>query len=139
MRDRVTFRGGSHVDMPLLLVVMAIITLGLVNLYSATSVYVESVRQARLADIYVSQIYWIVVGTMLAILAAAIDYRYFERLATLVYFGGLVALGLVFILGGDIRGARRWIEIGNFQFQPSEFMKIVIILVVAKIVDNDPR
>jgi rod shape determining protein RodA len=139
MRDRVTFRGGSHVDMPLLLVVMAIITLGLVNLYSATSVYVESVRQARLADIYVSQIYWIVVGTMLAILAAAIDYRYFERLATLVYLGGLVALGLVFITGGDIRGARRWIEIGSFQFQPSEFMKIVVILVVAKILHNDPK
>lgn len=139
MRSRVTFRGGPQVDMPLLLVVVAIITLGLVNLYSATSVYVDSVRQGRLADIYVSQIYWIVVGTMLAILAAAIDYRYFERLAMLVYVGGLIALGLVFITGGDIRGARRWIEIGNFQFQPSEFMKIVVILVVARLLHNDPK
>ena len=137
--DRVTFRGAAHVDMPLLLVVMAIITLGLVNLYRATSVYIESERQARLADIYVKQIYWVVVGTMLAILAEAIDYRYFERLAMLVYFGGLVALGLVVILGGDIRGARRWIEIGSFQFQPSEFMKIVVILVVARILHNDPK
>ncbi len=137
--DRVTFRGAPLVDMPLLLVVVAILTLGLVNLYSATSVYVDSVRQSRLADIYVSQIYWIVVGTLLAILVAAIDYRHLERLAFVLYFGGLVTLGLVFVLSNDIRGAKRWIEIGSFQFQPSEFMKLVIILAVARILHNDPK
>ncbi|HVJ21565.1 MAG TPA: rod shape-determining protein RodA [Polyangiaceae bacterium] len=137
--DRVSFRGGPQVDMALLLAVVAILTLGLVNLYSATSVYVENAQKARLADIYVSQIYWIVVGTLLAILAAAIDYRHFERLALLSYAGGLVALGLVFVLSGHIRGARRWIEIGSFQFQPSEFMKIVLILAVARMLHNDPK
>ena len=137
--DRISFRGGPQVDMALLLTMVEILTLGLVNLYSATSVYVENVQKARLADIYVSQIYWIVVGTLLAILAAAIDYRHFERLAILSYCAGLVALGLVFILGGDIRGARRWIEIGSFQFQPSEFMKIVLILAIARLLHNDPK
>lgn len=137
--DRVSFRGGPQIDMALLVVVVLIVTVGLVNLYSATSVYVENVHKARLADIYVSQIYWIVVGTLLAILAAAIDYRHWERLAILSYCAGLVALGLVFILGGDIRGARRWIEIGSFQFQPSEFMKIVLILAVARLLHNDPK
>lgn len=138
-RDAVSFRGGPTVDMPLMLAAVAIVTLGLINLYSATSVYVESARQGRLADIYVSQIYWVVVGTLLAILAAAIDYRHFERLATFLYVGGMLSLGFVFILGADIRGSSRWIEIGSFAFQPSEFMKVVVILVIAGLVHNDPK
>jgi rod shape determining protein RodA len=137
--DRFSFRVVPLVDMPLMLSAVAIVTLGLVNLYSATSVYVESNQYSRLADTYVSQIYWVVVGAMLAILAAAIDYRHYERLATFLYVGGLMSLGFVFVLGSDIRGSSRWIEIGSFAFQPSEFMKIVVILVVARFVHNDPK
>jgi rod shape determining protein RodA len=138
-RDHIAARGSPGFDMPLLAAVVAIITLGLVNLYSATSVYADDAQRAQLADIYVSQIYWIVVGTLLAILVASIDYRSFERLAMLSYFGGLVALGLVFVLARNIRGASRWIAIGSFNFQPSEFMKLVLILVLARYLHNDPK
>ncbi len=137
--DRVSFRGGTQVDMPLLVGIVAIATFGIVNLYSATSVYIDSARRSGLADIYVSQIYWIVVGILLGFLAAIIDYRHFERMAYVLYAGGLVALGLVFVLGADIRGSSRWIQIGGFSFQPSEFMKILVILVVAKYLHNDPK
>ena len=137
--DRFSFRRGPMVDMPLLLGVVAILTLGLVNLYSATSVYIDDASRARLADIYVTQIYWIVVGAMISILVAAIDYRHYERLAPVLYAGGMVSLGLVFILGKDIRGSSRWIQLGSFAFQPSEFMKIFLILMVAKIIHNDSR
>jgi rod shape determining protein RodA len=137
--ERISFRRGPMVDMPLLLGVVAILTLGLVNLYSATSVYVDDESRARLADIYVSQIYWIVVGALIAILVAAIDYRHYERLAPVLYAGGMVSLGLVFILGRDIRGSSRWIQLGAFAFQPSEFMKIFLILMIAKFVHNDSR
>jgi rod shape determining protein RodA len=138
--ERFSFRAAPAVDMPLMFAAVAIVTLGLVNLYSATSVYVESGGQhSRLADNYVSQIYWVVVGALFAILAAAIDYRHYERLATFLFVGGMISLGLVFILGNDIRGSSRWIPIGGFAFQPSEFMKIVVILVVARFVHNDPK
>ncbi|HEY3666572.1 MAG TPA: FtsW/RodA/SpoVE family cell cycle protein, partial [Polyangiaceae bacterium] len=139
MAGGISFRRGPMVDMPLLLAVVAILTLGLVNLYSATSVYIDDESRARLADIYVTQIYWIVVGALLAILVAAIDYRHYERLAPVLYAGGMVSLGLVFILGRDIRGSSRWIQLGSFAFQPSEFMKIFLILMVAKYVHNDSR
>jgi rod shape determining protein RodA len=138
-RDRVSFRAGPAVDMPLVVVAVVIVTLGLVNLYSATSVYVDSLQRARLADVYVSQIYWVVVGGLMAIVAAAVDYRHFERLGTFLYLGGMLSLGLVFILGSDIRGSSRWIEMGRFAFQPSEFMKIVLILMIARFVHNDTR
>jgi rod shape determining protein RodA len=138
--ERVSFRGGSQVDMPLLVGIVAIATLGIVNLYSATSVYVDAAgRRAGLADIYVSQIYWIVVGVLLAVLVTAIDYRHYERFAYVFYAGGIVSLGLVFVLGADIRGSARWIQLGGFSFQPSEFMKILLILVIAKYLHNDPK
>jgi rod shape determining protein RodA len=136
---RVMFRRGPAIDMPLLLGAVAILTLGLVNLYSATSVYADTATRARLADIYVSQVYWMVVGGLLAILVAAIDYRHYERFATVLYGGGILSLGLVFILGTDIRGSSRWIQFGSFTFQPSEFMKLLVIMMVARHVHNDNK
>jgi rod shape determining protein RodA len=137
--DRMGFRSGMQVDMPLLLCIVAVATLGVVNLYSATSVYIDAGKRAGLADIYVSQVYWIVVGGLLAIATAVIDYRHFERLAYFVYVGGIVSLGLVFVLGADIRGSSRWIQLGSFTFQPSEFMKILVVLAVAKYLHDDAR
>ncbi len=135
----VSFRTGLQVDMPLLVGVVAIATAGVVNLYSATSAYIGAGTRSGLADIYVSQIYWIVVGVLLAILLSVIDYRVLERFTVVFYLGGLLLLGLVFVLATDIRGSSRWIEIGNFTFQPSEFMKVTLILQLAKFLHNDPK
>ena len=133
------FRRGPAVDMKLLFAVVLIVTAGLVNLYSATSVYADTATRARLADIYVSQVYWMVVGGLLGILVAAIDYRHYERFAGVLYAGGILSLGLVFILGSDIRGSSRWIQLGSFTFQPSEFMKVLLVLMVARHVHNDNK
>lgn len=134
-----SFRRGPQIDVTLLTTIVIIATVGVLNLYSATSVYIDAGARAGLADIYVSQVYWIVVGSLLAILVAAIDYRHFERLAYFMYAGGVLALLFVLLLGGEIRGSARWIQVGSFTFQPSEFMKLLVVLVVAKYLDNDPK
>lgn len=140
IRDEgVAVRVRENFDWTLFLAIVAIAILGVVNLYSATSPYVDDPRRAGLADIYVSQVYWLVVGVLLGTLTWAIDYRHFERLAYFLYAGGIFALLLVFILAEDIRGSTRWIEIGSFTLQPSEFMKILVILVVAKYLHDDPK
>ena len=82
--------------------------LGVVNLYSATSVYTG----AR-AELYISQVYWLVVGGILGGIVVAIDYRHLERLGYVLYAVGVFSLILVFILGRDIRGSARWIEFGS--------------------------
>lgn len=132
-------RGAPQIDMPLLLVVVAIASIGLVNLYSATSAYVGASSRGALADVYVTQIYWIVVGLLTAMLVAAIDYRHFERIAPALYIGGLLLLCLVFVLATDVRGSSRWIRLGAFTFQPSEFMKPPIVLMVARYIQNDSK
>jgi rod shape determining protein RodA len=125
--------------MVLLLLVVAISCVGVVNLYSATSAYVGAGHRSGLADIYVTQIYWIVVGLLLGMLVAAIDYRHLERLAPILYGGGLLLLWLVFVFATDVRGSQRWIRIGSFAVQPSEFMKPLVALMVARHLQNDPK
>lgn len=135
--DRLTFR--ERLDWPLFLAIVLVSISGVVNLYSATSPYIGAQGRSALADVYVSQVYWLVVGGLLGILVAAIDYRNFERVAYIFYAGGIVALLLVWVLAEDIRGSSRWIQLGSFTFQPSEFMKLMLILAVARYLADDGK
>jgi rod shape determining protein RodA len=124
----------DHFDWPLFLTVAAIATIGVVNLYSATSAQ-WGVR----GDLYIQQIYWLAVGSGVATIVAAIDYKYYERYAYGAYVFSIVALIAVFMLGRSIRGTHRWIQIGSFQFQPSEFVKICVVLALARHLHHDAR
>ncbi|MEN9577534.1 MAG: hypothetical protein RJA70_543 [Pseudomonadota bacterium] len=129
----------ENFDWPLFLSVAMIAIVGVVNLYSATSPYIDMEMKSGLADVYVTQVYWIVVGGLLSVLVASIDYRNFERLAYVIYVGGLLGLLLVFVLSSDVRGASRWIRLGSFAYQPSEFMKLGVILAVARFLSDDSK
>jgi rod shape determining protein RodA len=124
----------DHFDWALFLVASALAVIGVINLYSATSA-----ARAALADIYVQQVYWLVTGGIFATVVAAIDYRFYERFAYVLYTIGVVLLLVVLILGRDIRGSSRWIYIGSFSFQPSEFMKLFLVIALAKYLHDDPR
>jgi rod shape determining protein RodA len=136
---RLMFGRPPSVDRKLLVAVAMVVSCGLVNLYSATSVYADTAMRARLADIYVTQVYNMVVGGLLAIMVAAIDYRHYERFATLAYAGGVFACSLVFVLGNSTRGAVRWIQLGSVTIQPSEFMKVLLVLMMARYIHNDHK
>jgi len=121
-------------DWPLFISVALIAVVGIVNLYSATSVY-----GAARGELYLNQVYWLVAGGIIAIIVAAIDYRYIEQAGYVIYAIGISLLIIVLILGKDIRGSARWINIGSFGFQPSEFMKIALTVALAKYLHNDPK
>jgi rod shape determining protein RodA len=120
-------RARDHFDWPLFLGIAALCVVGAVNLYSATSA-----TKVALQELYVQQVYWLVVGGIVAGILAAVDYRLFERWAWPSYGVGLVLLVLVFVLGRDIRGSSRWLSLGPLSIQPSETMKIALILALAK-------
>ncbi|MCA9581526.1 MAG: rod shape-determining protein RodA [Myxococcales bacterium] len=120
-------------DWPLFVAVATLSVIGVINLYSATSA-----GGAR-ADIYIQQIYWLTLGAGVAVLVSAIDYRHYERLGWAAYGTGVVLLILVFLLGRDVRGSTRWISLGAFSLQPSEIMKVVLIIALAKYLHHDPK
>jgi rod shape determining protein RodA len=127
-------RAREHFDWALFIAVAALGVIGVINLYSATSV-----ARGSHADDYVQQIYWLVGGGIVATMIAALDYRHYERLGYAVYGVGVVLLLLVFILGREIRGSSRWIYIGSYSFQPSEFMKLFLVVALAKYLHDDPK
>jgi rod shape determining protein RodA len=124
----------EHFDWTLFITVAALAVFGVINLYSATSV-----ARGGHSDDYIQQIYWLVAGGILATIAAGIDYRHYERLGYALYGVGVVLLLLVFILGREIRGSSRWIYIGSYSFQPSEFMKLFLVIALAKYLHDDPK
>ena len=124
----------DHFDWALFIVAALIAVLGVVNLYSATSVY-----QGARAELYISQVQWLLVGGIIGGILVAIDYRHMERLGYVLYTFGVFSLILVFVLARDVRGSARWIPIGGFQFQPSEFMKLFLVIALAKYLHDDPR
>ena len=124
----------EHFDWALFLCACVLAVIGVINLYSATSV-----SKAALSEVYIQQVYWLVLGGILATVVAAIDYRHFERLGYVLYGLGIILLLLVFVLGKDIRGSSRWIYIGSFSFQPSEFMKLFLVIALAKYLHDDPK
>lgn len=121
-------------DWPLFVTVAAIAVIGVTNLYSATSANTEDFGQ-----LYIQQIYWLTVGSVVAVLVAAIDYRHYERFAWFAYGAGIVLLLLVFLLAPEVRGSQRWIYLGSFSLQPSELVKPILIIALAKHLHNDPK
>jgi rod shape determining protein RodA len=124
----------DHFDWPLFISAVLIAVLGVTNLYSATSVY----SGAR-AELYISQIQWLAIGGILGGVVLAVDYRHLERLGYVFYTFGVFNLILVFALAKGTRGSQRWIEFGSFAYQPSEFMKLWLVIALAKYLHDDPR
>lgn len=71
------------------------------------------------------------VGLVMMLCIAMIDIRFIQRMSWLAWLGGVVLLVLVLVMGNVGKGAQRWIEFGGMQWQPSELMKLVLILALA--------
>ena len=131
MPRALTNRLRDHFDWALVLATLAIAIVGVVNLYSAT------VRVHTWAP--VAQIYWLMIGAGVAAFVASIDYRHFERYGYVLYAGGIVLLLLVLVAGRTIRGSQRWLFLGGVGIQPSEIMKVLLVVALAKYFHDEPR
>jgi rod shape determining protein RodA len=121
-------------DWKFLAVVGAILSVGLLSIYSVT--YAQTGRGLPL---YMKQLIWILVGCAAFLTMLIFDYHKIARLSYIFYGAMLILLVVVLVAGKTSRGAQRWIPMGPFAFQPSEFSKLVLILVLATYYANAPR
>ena len=119
----------GHVDHVLLSAVLVIVMLGVSFVYSATWDPVSA--GGGLHSLVIRQMIWAVAGLVMAFFIANIDYLRLVNYAYLIYAINLVALVFLLIFGGESHGARRWIILGPVSVQPSEFMKVTVILALA--------
>lgn len=78
------------------------------------------------------------VGIVLCVFFASIDYRVWTHFFWFLYSAALLFLAVSFLMGPEVRGATRWLEIGGIRLQPSELIKPFIILIFAHIISENP-
>ena len=119
-------------DWPLAGAAAGLITIGLLTVYSATSI------PGAHEGLWLKQLMWALVAVGAAWLATVLPYRVYDSLAYPLYVISLVLLVLVLLFGSSAYGAKRWLDLGPIKFQPSELAKIATCLVLARRMD-DPK
>lgn len=120
----------GSVDRPFLILVIILVLIGSAMVFSASYAYAEYHFGDSLYFIR-SQLRWVAVGFGFMFIVMNFDYRWFQKLTMLAFFGTFVLLCLVPVIGKVVNGAKRWIEIGPIQIQPSEMMKLALVMVLA--------
>ncbi|MFB6351887.1 MAG: FtsW/RodA/SpoVE family cell cycle protein, partial [Bradymonadaceae bacterium] len=125
----------GRVDWVLVGLTSALAILGMVNLASAS--------QASEAAFHWRQGIWFLLGLGIVVVMCLFDYRLFERWAYVVFGGVVVALVGVLVVGTELNGAQRWLNLGVFLMQPSEPLKIAVVLMTGRYFHDhsqaDPR
>lgn len=122
-----TFSTIKKLDLSVLLLTAALVGIGIANLYSATRLEPESTL-----PVYLKQVYWLGLGVIVMICAAAVDYHFFERWGYWIYAANILLLAGLFVFGDRSSGTVRWYTAGPVSFQPSEYMKLSLIFALSK-------
>src|SRR5438046_6376244 len=121
------------IDLSLAGATLALIVIGLLTVYSATSV------PGAHEGLWIKQLQWAALAILAAWIAAAVPYRVYEALAWPFYGVSLLLLVAVLLVGTTAMGAKRWLDLGPIHFQPSELAKIATVLLLARLLDDPDR
>lgn len=119
----------ENFDWGLLLLVFIIASIGLVILYSALTAGSEQV----IHPLFKRQMSWMAFGFIAMVLACFLDYKYFDEASIVIYLFCIGLLVVVFFSGKYVGGSKRWLAFGPFTMQPSEIMKIALIIMLASV------
>src|ERR1017187_6899624 len=122
--------------------VAALLALGLVMIYSASTGLVNAHTHIEVgAHLLQMQLIWVALGTVACAVMAILDYALLKKLAWPVFAGALALAACVFVphFGMKLNGAHRWIKLPGATFQPSELVKIALIIMLAWYCDRSQR
>ena len=114
-------------DYSLIFIILFLLVMGLIMIYSASS-YTADLKFKNSAYFVNKQLIFVVAGLILMIFVSIVPYQVWIRLSKLIYVVATALVGAVLVIGRDANGARRWINLFGIKFQPSEFVKVAIII-----------
>jgi rod shape determining protein RodA len=118
-----------RLDWTLICFILFIQIIGLINLYSAT----HGPNSKDVEPLFVNQLVWLGVGWGVFFIVTLLDYSVFSQIAWIIFVLNFAAIVYVNFHGRVTLGAQRWIDLGAFHYQPSETIKLALILLLAKI------
>jgi len=114
---------------------LAMMFIGWINIYAA--VYNEEHKSIfDMTQRYGKQLMWIGAAIFIAVLMINTDSKFFVTFAFPIYIALVVVLLVVLVVGSEIKGAKSWIQLGNFSIQPSEFMKMATSQALARYISS---
>ena len=122
-------------DWLLILLYVLLVAMGWINIYSA-SLSEASEGIFDFGQIYGKQMMWMGFSILLIIFVLAIDVKFYERFASVIYIISIISLLGLFVFGKTIAGTTAWYDFGGFSIQPSEFVKATTALALAKYVSD---
>ncbi len=106
-------------------IILSLSVIGVITIYSATR---PPLGVGEHPDFYIRQMLWLLISIVALFVIALFDYKWLHRIAYPLYGIGLFLLVAVLLGGRSSMGARRWLSIGFFSFQPSEFFRLIFII-----------
>ena len=130
-------RNGAAVDIPFLVLTLLLLTVGLAVLYSASSAQsAYDTRYAITTRYLQKQAVCAALGLIAMWAFSRVPAAVWYRLAWPIYFISIVLLLSVLVIGQQVNGAKRWINIAGLQFQPSEVAKFAMIVLLSRLTQN---
>ncbi|MGC8795715.1 MAG: rod shape-determining protein RodA [Thermodesulfovibrio sp.] len=123
----------SYFDWITFAIVFFICILGILTIYSATRPPLDEGEQP---PFYVKQLIWLAIATLTLIAFVTFDYIKLKNFWLIFYIIGILLLIIVLFTGKTAMGAKRWINLGFFSFQPSEVFKIIFIISISAFLED---
>ncbi len=112
-------------DWFIFVLVLAVALTGIIEIYSAT-------QYNRAESFYLKQVYWVLAGLLVMLVVMSIDYHTLAEHVPHLYVLAIASLVVVLVLGQRVSGSKSWVSLGAFNVQPSEFVKVAIVLTLAR-------
>ena len=125
-----------RIDYTLLVMVLLLVIVGLVILYS-TSAYNGEVKFHDAFYYLKKQGFAVVLGILLMLFVSQIDYHVWQKFAVAGYLVSILLGIAVLLFGKEYNGSKRWLSLGPFSFQPSEFAKVALVIFLAWLVTKN--
>lgn len=125
----------NHIDLPTLVAVLVLMVLSLGVVYSASSTWaMEKFGESnRLLNLHALKV---LLGLVALFVGMTIDYKKFKKLTKPVVIMSIVFLTITLILGGEVKGATRWLRFGGLSLQPSEFAKFALLFHLCSLIST---
>ena len=118
----------SRIDLRLIGLIFFLNLIGLFNLYSAT----HGPNSVNVESLFIQQMVWLAGGWTIFFILTFMDYLWVNKFAWLIYIINVSALVYTDLKGKVVLGGQRWIDLHFFRYQPSETMKLCLILILAR-------
>ncbi len=123
----------KKINWGLVITILTLLIIGLINLYSVSHRSPAHRIDVTTSYLFYLQLIWIAIGFFVFFFLTFIHYHYLIKLAYIIYGANVLCLIIVLFFGDSFGGAKRWLDLGLFAYQPAETSKLALVIVLARL------